>query len=148
MLSHCGWMISCFILAAAAARIVASGGVNAISKISPSHFHRTLVGSEVFSKSSASSSSFSQLFPQRISLAPPLWNTAEHSSVIVVFVFLFYEKGKNVNVRDVSTPQRRFLYAFLVSSLPLPRPDRASVMTKTLLRTDVLDKRAMTAPYR
>ena len=32
----------------------------------------TTVGSEAFAKSSANSSSFSQLFPQRISLAPPL----------------------------------------------------------------------------
>lgn len=40
----------------------------------------TTVGSEAFAKSSASSSSFSQLFPQRISLAPPLWNTPAHSS--------------------------------------------------------------------
>ncbi|TNN52839.1 hypothetical protein EYF80_036939 [Liparis tanakae] len=38
------------------------------------------LGSETFARSSASSSSSSQLFPQRISLAPPLWNTAAHSA--------------------------------------------------------------------
>lgn len=41
---------------------------------------RTTVGSEALLRSSASSSSLSQVFPQSMSLAPPRWNTPAHSA--------------------------------------------------------------------